>query len=116
MFHPHDYTGRQTEQDPKTDRATQKSRTKPHHPNTVPAEQGKEGGVGTVALLNGLHVTLGAVRVLDIGELHAVDGLRGQPGIDSPDLLHVIARVLRQVADQGAVVARDRLRGLQNIL
>ena len=56
------------------------------------------------------------MRVLDIGELHAVDGLRGQPGIDGPDLLHVIARVLRHVADQGAVVARDRLRGLQNIL
>ena len=83
--------------------------------HTLPAEQGKEGSVGTVALLNGLHVTLGVVRVLDIGELHAVDGLRGQPGIDGPDLLHVIARVLRHVADQGVVVARDRIRGLQNI-
>ena len=41
VFHPHDYTGRQTEQDPKTDRATQKSRTKPHHPTQTRYLQSK---------------------------------------------------------------------------
>ena len=83
---------------------------------SVPAKQGKEGGVGSVTLLNGLHVAVGAVRVLDIGELHGVDGLHGQPRVDGPDLLHVIASVLRHVADQCAVVAHDRPRGLSGIL